>query len=93
MIRGEVKRLNVLPGVQEGDTISMHLNDLRNCLDRRFQLDDDRYTWTSTVGKFAVTVVPWQTSAQTDCVRVSVTDCITDLELDEWTHSVRCTDN
>jgi hypothetical protein len=71
----------------------MHLNDLRNCLDRRFQLDGDKYTWTSTVGKFAVTVVPWQTNAQADCVRVGVNDCITDLEVDEWSHSVRCTDN
>jgi len=71
----------------------MHLNDLRNCLDRRFQLDGDRYAWISTVGKFAVTVLPWRTNTETDCVRVAVKDCITDLEVDEWTHSVRCTDN
>ncbi len=71
----------------------MHLNDLRNCLDRRFQLDDDRYTWRSTVGKFAVTVIPWQTNAETNCVRVVVSDCLTDLEVDQWSHSVRCTDN
>lgn len=71
----------------------MNLNDLRNCLDRRFQLDGDRFTWRSTVGKFAVTVVPWRTNAETNCVRVVVSDCLTDLEVDEWTHSVRCTDN
>lgn len=71
----------------------MDLNDLRNCLDRRFQLDSDRYTWRSTVGKFAVTVVPWQTNAETNCVRVVVYDCLTDLEVAEWTRSVRCTDN
>jgi len=71
----------------------MDINDLRNCLDRRFQLDGDVYTWRSTVGKFAVTVVPWRTNVETDCVRVVVSDCLTDLEIDEWTHSVRCTDN
>ncbi len=71
----------------------MDLNDLRNCVDRRFQLDDDKYTWRSTVGKFAVMVVPWRTSAETNCVRVMVGDCLTDLNVDEWTRSVRCTDN
>jgi hypothetical protein len=67
--------------------------DLRNCLDRRFQFDGDCYVWRSTVGKFAVTVIPWRTNAESDCVRVAVTDCLTDLEVEEWTHSVRCTDN
>jgi hypothetical protein len=71
----------------------MHIDDMRNCLDRRFQLDGDRYIWRSTVGQFAVTVVPWRTNAETDCVRVVVSDCLTDLEVDQWTHSVRCTDN
>jgi hypothetical protein len=71
----------------------MNLSDLRNCLDRRFQLDGDRYTWRSTVGKFAVTVVPWRTNAETNCVRVVVCDCLTDLEVEDWSHSVRCTDN
>lgn len=71
----------------------MQLSDLRNCLDRRFQLDGDRYTWRSTVGKFIVDVVLWRTNAETDCVRVVVSDCLTDLEVDEWSHSVRCTDN
>jgi hypothetical protein len=67
--------------------------DLRNCLDRRFQLDGDGYVWRSTVGKFAVSVVSWRTSSETDCVRVVVYDCLTDLEVDDWTHSVRCTHN
>lgn len=67
--------------------------DLRNCLDRRFQFEVDRYVWRSTVGKFAVSVIPWQTSADTDCVRVAVYDCLSDLEVDEWSHSVRCSDN
>ena len=67
--------------------------DLRNCLDRRFQLDGDRYVWRSTVGKFAVIVIPWRTSAESDCVRVVVYDCLTDVEVDEWSHSVRCRDN
>ncbi len=71
----------------------MDLNDLRNCLDRRFQLAGDRYTWKSTVGRFAVTVIPWRTNADTNCVRVAVSDCLTDLEIDQWNHSVRCTDN
>jgi hypothetical protein len=71
----------------------MQPNDLRNCLDRRFQLDGDRYTWKSTVGKFAVTVVPWRTTAETNCVRVVVSDCLSDLEVAHWSHSVRCTDN
>jgi len=71
----------------------MDPNDLRNCLDRRFQLDGDAYTWRSTVGKFAVTVVPWRTNAETNCVRVAVSDCLTGLEVHQWTHSVRCTDN
>jgi hypothetical protein len=64
-----------------------------NCLDRRFQLDGDVYTWRSTVGKFAVTVAPLRTNAETNCVRVVVFDCLSDLEVEEWTHSVRCTDN
>jgi len=67
--------------------------DVRNCLDRRFQLDGDRYIWRSTVGKFIVSVIPWRTNANTDCVRVVVYDCLTDLEVEEWSHSVRCTDN
>ncbi len=71
----------------------MNPEDLRTCLDRRFQLDGDGYIWRSTVGKFAVSVVPWRTSADTDCLRVTVFDCLTNLEIDEWTHSVRCTDN
>jgi hypothetical protein len=71
----------------------MQIDDLRNCLDRRFQLDGDRYSWRSTVGKFAVTVVPWQTNAETNCVRVVVSDCLTDLEVEDWSHSVRCTEN
>src|SRR4030095_13721050 len=69
------------------------LMDLRNCLDRRFKFDGDRYVWRSTVGKFAVSVIPWRTSADTECVRVVVYDCLTGLEVDEWSHSVRCTDN
>jgi len=71
----------------------MNLNNVRNCLDRRSQLDGDVYTWKSTVGKFAVTVVLWRINAETNCVRVAVSDCLTDLEVDQWTHSVRCTDN
>jgi hypothetical protein len=71
----------------------MRVNDLRNCIDRRFQLNGDVYNWKSTVGKFAVTVVPWRTNADMDCARVVVSDCLTDLEVDEWTHSVRCTGN
>ncbi|CAN5883364.1 hypothetical protein BH18ACI4_BH18ACI4_00830 [soil metagenome] len=71
----------------------MDPNDLRNCLDRRFQLDGDGYTWRSTVGKFTVTVAPWRTNAESNCVRVAVSDGLTDLEVDAWTHSVRCTDN
>src|SRR5688500_20161419 len=67
--------------------------NLRNCLDRRFQFDGNCYLWKSTVGKFAVSVIPWRTSAYTDCVRVVVYDCISDVEVDGWRHSVRCTDN
>src|SRR5438552_2968133 len=67
--------------------------DLRNCLDRRFQCDRDVYTWRSTVGKFTVSVAPFRTNAETTCVRVGVSDCLSDLEVEEWTHSVRCTDN
>jgi hypothetical protein len=67
--------------------------DLRNCLDRRFQLDGDVYIWRSTVGRFAVTVAPLRTNAETNCVRVVVFDCLSDLEVEDWTHSVRCTDN
>ncbi|SRR5258705_2204541 len=37
--------------------------------------------------------VPRQMNAETNCVRVAVSDGITDLEVDDWTHSVRCTDN
>jgi len=71
----------------------MKLHDLRNCLDRRFQQNGDGYIWKSRVGKFTVAVVPWQTIAETDCVRVAVTDCLTGVEVDAWTHSVRCSDN
>jgi len=67
--------------------------DIRNCLDRRFLRDGDFYTWRSTVGKFAVTVVPFRTKAETNCVRVGVFDCLSNLEVEEWTHSIRCTDN
>jgi hypothetical protein len=67
--------------------------DVRNCLDRRFQIDGDRYVWKSTVGMFMVSVIPWRTSTETDCVRVVVYDCLTDLEVEDWSHSVRCTDN
>lgn len=67
--------------------------DVTNCLDRRFQREGDRYVWKSTVGKFMVIVIPWRTNAETDCVRVVVYDCLTDLEVEEWSHSVRCTDN
>ena len=66
---------------------------LRNCLDRRFQFDGDRYVWRSTVGKFAVSVNLWRTKTDTNCVRVAVYDCLSDLEVEEWTHSVRCIDN
>src|SRR4030095_9021151 len=69
------------------------LIDLRNCLDRRFQFDGDRYVWRSTVGKFAVSVIPWRTSADSDCIRVAVYDCLSDLEVEGWSHSVRCTEN
>lgn len=67
--------------------------DLRNCLDRRFQFDGERYVWRSTVGKFAVSVIPWRTSGDHDCIRVAVYDCLSDLEVEEWSHSVRCTEN
>src|SRR5215510_6969469 len=67
--------------------------DMTNCLDRRFQVDGDRYVWKSTIGKFMVSVIPWRTTTETDCVRVVVYDCLTDLEVEEWSHSVRCTDN
>src|SRR5262245_37535582 len=67
--------------------------DVTNCLDRRFQVDSDRYVWKSTVGKFMVIVSPWRTNADTDCVRVVVYDCLTDREVDVGSHSVRCTAN
>jgi hypothetical protein len=67
--------------------------DVRNCLDRRFQLDGDRYVWKSTVGMFTVSVIPWRTSTETDCVRVVVYDCLTELEVEDWSHSVRCTNS
>lgn len=67
--------------------------DLQNCLDRRFELDGDRYVWKSTVGKFMVSVIPWRMNNNTDCVRVAVYDCLTDVEVGGWSHSVRCSDN
>jgi hypothetical protein len=67
--------------------------DVTNCLDRRFQRDGERYVWKSTVGKFMVSVIPWRTSTDTNCVRVVVYDCLTDLEVEAWSHSVRCTDS
>ena len=76
----------------------MHSNgdksiDVRNCLDRRFQLDRDHYVWKSTIGKFTANVIPWRTSTEADCVRVLGYDCLKDLEVQDWSHSVRCTDN
>jgi|GEM_PF-2911096 len=67
--------------------------DITNCLDRRFLRDGDRYIWKSTVGKFMVTVIPFRTNSDTDCVRVVVYDCLTDLEVEDWSHWVRCTAN